>query len=225
MRRTPTPSALLAISALALLGFGYTARLVAGRRTVSVDDRARDDVQAVREPAGELAAQAAGPLGKEYLHFPAAFALALYLRRRGVGWRATVPVMASVASELMNRLVTHTLHIRVVPPGHPEHHTRKPSFPSGHAMETTAVAAASAYVLTREQLAPPAAAVAVAGTLATASVFSRLYLDRHWASDALGGTLLGVAVAAACGAAYEALPATAPRRLGPQVRRLRAHAR
>lgn len=186
------------------------ARLVARRQTERADNKARDELQAARAPAGDAAAEASGPLGKEYLHFPAAVGLAFALRHHGLGWRAGVPVLASVVSELLNRLVTHTLHIRVVPPGHPEHHRQKPSFPSGHAMETTAVALTSAYVIAREKIVPAAPAFAAAGLLAGASAIGRLYLDRHWVSDAVGGSLLGVAVAAASAAAYEAIPQHAP---------------
>lgn len=202
------PGALLAVSAGALVGFGCTATLVARRRTVPTDHQLRDEVQRARAPGGDAAARAFGPLGKEYVHVPLTAGLALALSHYGVGWRATVPVLASVVSELTNRLVTHTLHVRVVPPGHPEHQKQKPSFPSGHALETTATAIVSAYVLAREQVVPAGAAFAAAGLLAAASTGSRLYLDRHWASDAIGGTLLGVAVAAACLAGYEALPSS-----------------
>ncbi|MEO6212627.1 MAG: hypothetical protein ABIP65_03270, partial [Vicinamibacterales bacterium] len=161
MRRT-APSTLLLISAAALVGFGYTAVLVARRRTERADHDARDELQAARTPAGDAAAQASGPLGKEYLHFPVSVGTAFALYHRGLGWRATVPVLASAASELLNRLVTYTLHIRVVPPGHPEHDKQKPSFPSGHAMETTAVALGTAYVMAREEIVPATPAFAVA---------------------------------------------------------------
>ncbi|MBA2301066.1 MAG: phosphatase PAP2 family protein [Acidobacteria bacterium] len=204
--RSTAPPILCGISAAALLGFGYTATLVARRRTERADNEARDHLQAARGPAGDTAAEVSEPLGKEYLHFPVAIGLALALRHHGLGWRAAVPVLASAASEVLNRLVTHTLHIRVVPPGHPEHRQQKPSFPSGHAMETTAVALASAYVMTREEIVPAAPAFAAAGLVAAASTIGRLYLDRHWVTDAIGGSLLGVSVAAAAGAVYEALP-------------------
>jgi len=204
MHRT-APSALLVVSAAALLGFGYTATLVARRKTERADKEARAELQAARKPAGDAAAKASGPLGKEYLHFPVSIGLALALRNHGLGWRAGVPVLASTVSELVNRLVTHTLHIRVVPPGHPEHYKHKPSFPSGHAMETTAVGLASAYVFAREEIMPATPAFAAAVVLASASAIGRLYLDRHWVSDAVGGSLLGIAIAAASGAAYETM--------------------
>jgi undecaprenyl-diphosphatase len=101
--------------------------------------------------------------------------------------------------------VTKTLHIRIVPPGHPEHAKRKPSFPSGHALESTAVALTTAYVISREDILPPIAAFGVAGAIAGAATLGRLVLDRHWVSDVIGGTLLGIAVAAGCAAAYESL--------------------
>src|SRR4051812_9647060 len=154
MERT-APSHLLLASAGALLAFGYTSWLVARRSTAEVDGQAREDLQTARAPAGDAAAKASGPLGKEYLHFSAAIGLAWILRQRGAGRRAYVPVAASVVSELLNRLVTRTLHIRVVPPGHPAHREQKPSFPSGHALETTGVALTSAYVLAREQMTGP----------------------------------------------------------------------
>jgi hypothetical protein len=52
-----------------------------------------------------------------------------------------------------------------------------------------------------------ATAFAAATALSAASTSGRLILDRHWVSDAVGGALLGVAIAAASGAVYEALPA------------------
>jgi undecaprenyl-diphosphatase len=226
MRRTSF-SALLAVSAAALIGFGYTASLVARRRTDEADNQARDGLQGARAPAGDVAAQASGPLGKEYVHFPVAVALGLALRRQGLGWRAAVPVLASGVAEIVNRVVTHTLHIRVVPPGHPEHHKQKPSFPSGHAMETTAVALASAYTVARAEIVPVIPAFAAAGLLASASTVGRLYLDRHWVTDAVGGSLLGIAIAAAAGAIHELIPPS-PDRAGdctPEERRRARSAR
>jgi membrane-associated phospholipid phosphatase len=204
--RATAPSRLLAVSAAALLGFRYMAGLVARRQTEDADNDARDQLQASRAPVVDAAATASGPLGKEYLHFPAAVVVGLGLRQHGLGLRAAVPVAASVVSEIMNRVVTKTIHIRVVPPKHPEYAERKPSFPSGHALEATAVAFTCAYVLAREDLVPAVPAFAAAALVSAASSGGRLLLDRHWVSDAIGGSLLGVAVWTACGAAYEALP-------------------
>jgi len=53
---------------------------------------------------------------------------------------------------------------------------------------------------------PPLAAFSGAGAIVGAATLGRLVLDRHWVSDVIGGTLLGIAVAAGCAAAYESLP-------------------
>jgi undecaprenyl-diphosphatase len=111
-------------------------------------------------------------------------------------------VVASAAAEVLSRALDRLPPHRRPPAGHPNPY--KPSFPSGHALETTAVAGASAYVMARENLASAPAAFGTAVGLSLASTLGRLYLDRHWASDAVGGIALGLSVAAACAALYEA---------------------
>jgi membrane-associated phospholipid phosphatase len=62
------------------------------------------------------------------------------------------------------------------------------SFPSGHATVTFALAAAIS-----EEAKRPWVTAATYGT-ATLVGWSRVYEDRHWASDVVGGALVGVAV-------------------------------
>jgi membrane-associated phospholipid phosphatase len=180
--------------------------MVARHRTDDADNRAREELQAVRAPAADAAAVASGPLGKEYLHVPVTAGLGLALRRHGTGARSAVPLLASLLSELLNRAATRAMPIKVVPSGHPEYHKRKPSFPSGHALETTAVSLTCAYVLAREAILPATVAFTGAGVLSGASTVGRLVLDRHWVTDAIAGSLLGVAVAAAAASVYEIIP-------------------
>jgi membrane-associated phospholipid phosphatase len=66
------------------------------------------------------------------------------------------------------------------------------------------VSLTSAWVLARESRASLPAALATASLVTTASALGRVYLDRHWISDAAGGLLLGTSIAAACVALYEA---------------------
>jgi membrane-associated phospholipid phosphatase len=192
---------LLATSAAAVAAFAALARSVARRDTREHDHRLRDAIVDNQGRVDRALATAVGPLGKEWLHTPVALAIALVLRRRGAGRRATLPLIASVTAELVNRLCEGTLHIRKPPPGKRERH--KPSFPSGHALETAAMALTSSYVLAREGVVPAGRSAAAAVALAAASGGGRVYLDRHWVSDAVGGYLLGIAIAAACGALYE----------------------
>lgn len=192
---------LLAAAAGAVAGFALLTRAVAHRRTTESDQTFRDEVQSTRTTLGDGSATATGPIGKEWLHGPAALGLSGYLWYRGAGAEALAPSLASALSELQSRLFDR-LALRRVPPGHP--HQGKPSFPSGHALESSAVGLAAAYTLSREGMMGPAAAFTAAVILSVASTAGRIYLDRHWLSDAVGGWLMGVATAALCMAAYDA---------------------
>ena len=71
-------------------------------------------------------------------------------------------------------------------------HVSSASYPSGHA-----TSAAVVYLLLA-WLAPPrwrAAAWTLAATMIILNGFSRIMLGVHWASDIVGGTMLGIAFA------------------------------
>ena len=195
-------AALITLSIAGLVGYAVTARAVSRRRTAADDREVRDEIQKVREPEGEAVAEVVGPIGKQWLHIPLSVVVGTWLFHRGAGRRAFVPLLASVSSDLLSRVFDHLPPNRKPPPGHPDQ--KKPSFASGHANETTAVAFTTAYVMTREEAVDAAPAFAVATVLAVASPASRMYLDRHWASDVVGGWCLGIAIAAGCAAIYEA---------------------
>jgi undecaprenyl-diphosphatase len=195
------PTALLSLSIAGLIGYYIVARSVS-RRTVAADDRqVRDEIQKSRDVEGDKVAAAIGPIGKQWLHIPASALLSAYLMRQGMGVRGSLPLAASVTSDMVSRLFDRLPPNRKPPPGHPNQ--KKPSFPSGHANETTAVALTSAYLLSRAGYVAPVPAFSVAVVLSTASPTSRMYLDRHWLSDVIGGWLLGLATATACAALYE----------------------
>jgi len=205
MRRC-SPPVLWSISALSAAAFIVVSRQVSRRRTAGRDRQVRQELRERRRSVGEAAAHATNPLGKEWFHLPAAVALSLYVARKGRNHGKAggvfAPVVASAAAEVLSRALDRLPPHRRPPAGHPNPY--KPSFPSGHALETTAVAGASAYVMARENLASAPAAFGTAVGLSLASTLGRLYLDRHWASDAVGGIALGLSVAAACAALYEA---------------------
>ena len=193
---------LVLTSAAALVGFIAVAGRVSTRRSFAQDDAFRNEVQEARVPTGDEIAEAAGPLGKEWLHLPLAACLSAALWFRGIHWmRAIVPTVASAGAEIASRVLDAVPPHRSPPPGHPKQH--KPSFPSGHALETSAVSLTCAYVLAREDLIPPGPAFGTAALLTVASSAGRLYLDRHWISDSIGGALVGVAIASGCAALYE----------------------
>lgn len=64
------------------------------------------------------------------------------------------------------------------------------------------MAVATAYVLYREKLRLPKVASSL-GPLALSTGLARLLLDRHWASDVLGGYCAGIGLGAASAGAYE----------------------
>ncbi|MFN8018901.1 MAG: phosphatase PAP2 family protein [Acidimicrobiales bacterium] len=107
----------------------------------------------------------------------------------------------------------------------------EPSFPSGHATDSTAVYLALALVIAVVVLRSPrarAAVVGAAGALAGAIGLSRLVLGVHWPSDVIAGWSLGLAVAVVVATAAVLVARTQPDPAGASVdrRRLlgRAHA-
>lgn len=202
MRRI-SPWILLATGAGAALGFVALARAVNRRQLNASDRSARDQVQANRTASGDTTAKAASPLGSEFVHGPVALGVSIYLGWKNVGVAAALPVVASSVTVAASELFEQVTDWQDPPPGHPKQH--EASFPSGHALETSAVGLTSAYLLAREELVHPAPALGVVATISIATTASRIYLDRHWISDAVGGWLLGVATAATLCAGYEAL--------------------
>ena len=201
--RPQSSAHLLTLSIAGLIGYALVAQAVSRRRTVADDVEVRDEIQDVRDSTGEAVAEVVAPIGKEWLHMPVSALISGVLFRQGIGARAALPLVASVTSELASRVFDRLPPNRKPPPGHPNQ--QKPSFPSGHANETTAVTFTTAYVMAREDKMAAGPAFAIAAILSVASPASRLYLDRHWTSDVIAGWCLGGSIAAACAAIYETL--------------------
>ncbi len=200
-----------AVAAGAAAGFGVLAAAVARRGTAQVDEVVREHTAAPRGSTVRRAAAAAAPIGKWWTYIPAALAASGYLlathdadnergsRSRMLG--AGAVLLAGTVATALNPTFDHVLPQPPAPPGHPS--PRKPVFPSGHAFGPSAIALSAAYVLAREGLARPGVALPAAAMLPLATAGGRVLEEKHWASDVLGGYLGGVALAAACAAAYE----------------------
>jgi hypothetical protein len=77
---------------------------------------------------------------------------------------------------------------------------RVDSYPSGHTAGVTAVAMTTAYVFARQDIISKRRALALATAAPAIMGAYRVLDDEHWATDVIGGWLLGGAVALACNA-------------------------
>lgn len=91
---------------------------------------------------------------------------------------------------------------QVVRPETGQRLSRGHSFPSGHASGVAAIALFVAYVASRHRVRPLVFGIA-ATVLVLMVGLSRIYLDRHWASDVLGGWVVGAGLGAGFCAIYE----------------------
>ena len=90
---------------------------------------------------------------------------------------------------------------------------RMDSYPSGHTTGATALALTTAYVLRRRRLVSQPSAVAIASIPPIVMGAYRVIDDEHWATDVIGGWLLGVAVGLGCNAVLADSTGRGPRRV------------
>ncbi|HEX2210735.1 MAG TPA: phosphatase PAP2 family protein [Longimicrobium sp.] len=206
--RGPRAWMLAGIAAVAAAGFGALAVAAARRDTARADEALRKRTRAAPGHPARDAAEAAAPVGKWWTYFPAALAASAWVlyapgerastsRKTGAG----AVLLAGGVATALNPAFDEVLPRPPAPPGHESR--RKPVFPSGHAFGPGAVAFTSAYVLAREGSARPGSAVAAAAAVPLATSAGRVLVEKHWASDVLGGYLAAVCLAATCAAVYE----------------------
>lgn len=201
--------ALAGMAAVTAAGFGGLALAAAHRKTANADDAVRRRTRAPRGHPARDAAEAASPVGKWWTYVPAALAASAWLlrapgerdsgsRRTGVG----AVMLAGAVATALNPAFDEVLPQPPAPPGHRSRN--KPVFPSGHAFGPGAVAFTAAYVAAREGIAGPGTAAAAAAAVPLATAGGRVLVEKHWASDVVGGYLAALSLAAACAAVYEA---------------------
>jgi undecaprenyl-diphosphatase len=200
-----SPGLLFATAAVAAAGFVALTRAVAAGKTARWDRRAKRAVHAMREPAAATRALTAAshsttPLGKWWGHVPAALFAARKLARDERHAAALTIAGTSLAAAVLPLVLDRVTSRRSPPPE--RHEPEKQSYPSGHALQSSAMALATGYVLHREQLAAPGW-LASLGPLSLATGLARLILDRHWTSDVIAGYCAGIALGATSTGLYE----------------------
>jgi membrane-associated phospholipid phosphatase len=196
---------LFGAAAISALGFGLVSLAVARGKTSRIDQRIKRRVHSLRVDSSypkalRNAALSTTPLGKWWAYVPPSLVTAGRLLSQGKGAAASTVAGTAMLAALLPPLLDGFMRRRSPPPE--RHEPSKQSYPSGHALQTSAIALTTGYVLVREGLAPRWS-VAPLGVASLAAGAGRLLLDRHWTSDVLGGYLAGVALGASCAGVYE----------------------
>src|SRR6185369_15131677 len=170
-------------------GFVHVASEVVEKETGSFDRAVRDWVFAHRPPWLVDALRVVTLLGDHRTLIVAAAIVAVVLARRGARVRplliAAFPFFLSAAGR--------ALRMWYQIPRPPEGLVSSAfafGFPSGHTSASTAMSVVLGYVLARE-LGAKRLGWTIALAVPLAVGISRLYLDMHWASDVIGGWLIG----------------------------------
>ncbi len=196
---------LFGTAALAALGFSALSVAVARGKTSRFDARAKRRVQSSRGGGGKAlalraVAKTTTPLGKWWGYLPASLATAGRLLRSGRTAGAITVASSAVGAALLPPLLERALGDRLAPPERGDGASH--SYPSGHALQSSAVALATGYVLWREGMSSKSK-LSPLGVASLAAGAGRLLLDRHWTTDVVGGYFAGIAWGAACAGAYE----------------------
>jgi membrane-associated phospholipid phosphatase len=200
-RRLLLGAALLAAAAVAL-----GADVLAGGLVSRLDEPAKALGEQLRSPGLTPAVRLLSDLGTTPYRTVLAAAVAVPLALRWGTWRpaadaALVVAVAPAVSASTKRLVD-----RPRPPAAEAlEHPLDPSFPSGHATASAALATGLAVLAVAALRSSWArvAAVAAAGTFALVVGLTRIYLGAHWLTDVLAGWCTGAAVALVLAAAVQ----------------------
>jgi membrane-associated phospholipid phosphatase len=184
--------------------FAVIAHRVATKRAHKADVRVRERMQALRSPALDAAVKPVTVLSLPPVVVSATALLAwwLYREKRTAAALAVAvtPLIAATAGQSFTTFLAQRNPPDVDSTG--EQAVSEPSFPSGHTTGVTAEAFAVGYILAREELLTPSVLAALIAWPLLVGV-TRVYRDRHWASDIFGGVSAGTAVAAATTMLYE----------------------
>jgi undecaprenyl-diphosphatase len=187
--------------ALGLLAFATIGEDVFAHESTGLDATIRSWVGAHQTPglsAFFLWVTNAGATRTMYILAVAASVYLWYRDNRYVAGSVLIaPALAIGVDTAVKRL-----YGRARPPGFGRVADDSLSFPSAHATAAAAVCCTLAYVFWREGLLGRAGALLLAVVVPLLVGISRVYLDRHWATDVLGGWSAGLFIAALSAGLY-----------------------
>ena len=204
----PSPLRMTMTAVVSMLGFALLGNQLEFDEPTELDRRVRRLAQRSELDAARVALKPLFPIGLPGGYITGAYATARWMQRRQLhGSRAIVTAawlgwLAHCAIKLG--------YFRERPPKRGARR-RTDSYPSGHTTGTTSLAVATALVLRRERLVSPALAAVVALAPSALMGVYRVIADDHWATDVVGGWLLGGAIGVSCFAALDDRSRRAPR--------------
>jgi undecaprenyl-diphosphatase len=200
-RHAQASSSLILLVAASL--FALIARRVHTKRAEPFDQRTRDWIQHHRIAVLDVATRPVTLLSIPLVVAGATAAVVWRLQQDGRKHAAFAAAVTPFVAATAGQSFTTFLSQRNPPDkgDAPGGEVTEPSFPSGHTTGVTAEALAIAYLLDREDLATPALLGLLLAWPVVVGV-SRVYRDRHWISDILGGWAAGTGVAAMAALLY-----------------------
>ena len=165
----------------------------------AIDEAVRVWFRDHRHPAARRLAKVGNFVGKAAVLVPMSLAIAGAIARRRGFRPAAIVTLAPLAATLIQRALKPLVKGPRPPRAVREGRTAS-SFPSGHAAASSSLAWTLSYVLAKERLAPRTALLLLAVLGPAVPSGAKLYAERHWLTDVLGGLAAGAAITAAAAA-------------------------
>ena len=195
MKQTKAPLFQLSVSIL-FVAFGILTFLIVTVHTFAMDLTISNKLQSINNPIFSGLMTLISWVGFSPQSFIVTFIIIAIIYGSGYHWEGTVSLLAALTVEFLNLLIKLLVH-RPRPSTNIIHVVNvlsSYSFPSGHVMFYTGffgfLCFLSFYLLKPSWI--RTLLLLIFGSNVIFIGFSRIYLGEHWASDVLGGYLLGM---------------------------------
>ena len=181
------PRLLVPVAALSLAAYAALALVISQPPVQTLDHATRAWIRLFQHDTLLVAMEAVTALGDHRGLVPLILLASLVLWRANRPWALALPVLMAGTGGL--QWITKWTADRPRPDATPW------GFPSGHVLSLVVLLGLMAYLVHRscDARRPRLLAALVAGSIVIVVAFSRLYLDKHWLSDLVGGLTIGTA--------------------------------